>query len=59
MKKGNQLVGTLRYASISNHKGMEQSRRDDIESIGYVLAYFLMGSLPWQSIKADSVKAKV
>jgi hypothetical protein len=30
MKKGNQIVGALRYASVSNHKGIEQSRRDDL-----------------------------
>jgi serine/threonine protein kinase len=59
MKKGNQIIGTLRYASISNHKGMEQSRRDDLESLAYVLIYFLAGSLPWQSIKAESVKTKM
>lgn len=59
MKKGNQMIGTLRYASISNHKGWEQSRRDDLESISYVLAYFLVGNLPWQSIQAESIKSKI
>jgi casein kinase 1 epsilon len=56
--EGRELTGTARYSSIPTHLGIEQSRRDDIESLFYVLIFMLKGRLPWQGLKAPNQKKK-
>ena len=52
------MIGTARYASINSLKGNEQSRRDDLESVGYLLIYLYLGTLPWNNIMAEDKTVK-
>ena len=54
IKKTKNLIGSLTYASINTHNCIELSRRDDMESLGYMLAYFYLGKLPWQELSSEN-----
>jgi casein kinase I family protein HRR25 len=53
------ITGTVAFASINNHLGHQQSRRDDLESLAYILIYFLCGSLPWHGSNGSLHQDKI
>ena len=52
------MIGTARYASRNALSGLQLSRRDDLESLSYVILYFLTKKLPWQGIKAKTLEKR-
>ncbi|KIK23465.1 hypothetical protein PISMIDRAFT_38036, partial [Pisolithus microcarpus 441] len=53
MEKTNELLGTLAFASLNSHLGLELSRRDDLEALAYMLLFLCNGSLPWLALPGD------
>lgn len=58
LKEGKKLTGTARFVSIFTHIGLEQSRRDDLEGLAYLMIYLLKGKLPWQDLEAHDKEEK-
>ena len=52
------MFGTIRYASYNASRGVEQSRRDDLESIGHMLIYIFTGKLPWKGMSLKDKQRK-
>ena len=52
------ITGTPRFCSYNAMRGVEQSRRDDLESLSYLILYFFLGALPWQGLKITSQKQR-
>lgn len=53
------FIGTTRYASKGAHQGHEQSRKDDLESLGYMLIYLHKACLPWSNIPSKNNVEKI
>ena len=56
--RGHGFTGTSVFASVNSHLGLELGRRDDLESLAYILIYFLRGFLPWEDVGKDILALK-
>ena len=57
-EQGKSLIGNARFSSINALQGVSQSRRDDLESLGYVLIFLILGKLPWQGLSSQNKEEK-
>jgi serine/threonine protein kinase len=55
---GRGFTGTAAFASVNSHLGLELGRRDDLESLAYILIYLLCGFLPWQNARGGILALK-
>ena len=52
--KSQLIFGSLLFLSMNTFKGIEQTRKDELESLEFVIIYLFNGSLPWSEIKFNT-----
>ena len=59
MRTDRKIVGTPNFVSVNVHKGIEASRRDDLESVCYIMWFLLAGKLPWYQVSDMNVMTEM